>query len=132
MNTETWDTNLRVHGWTKPGTYPAACLTRIAALLQRCVATLSQPGTWCQERIALDADGKEVDPESPSACRWCGYGLMRRHGLRSDNLACDALRDMVNMEIPWWNDREDATQDDIRLACEHLAGRLEATVKRGV
>lgn len=33
---------------------------------------------WCQEAIAKTKEGKEVEPEDPTACAWCLVGAVAK------------------------------------------------------
>ena len=55
---------------------------------------LSDPERWTQRTYAEDADGFDVAPQHPAACRWCAIGALRRK-FGTDNL----LDDQVSIAI---------------------------------
>lgn len=47
-------------------------------ILTEARATISDPDSWCQHRIAKDASGHLINPSSPLARQWCLSGAIAR------------------------------------------------------
>lgn len=44
--------------------------------LVRARALIADPACWTRGASARDESGREVDPDDPSACRWCALGAV--------------------------------------------------------
>ncbi len=81
---------------------------------------IAEPGSWCQNHMALKADGIEAtSPQSADACRWCIMGAFKRcygsfvqygqavHKMRSMKLISDAT------SLTDWNDSLGRTRAEV-------------------
>lgn len=108
---------------TESKTPQSYCLD-IAAFLR------GRPGFWTQGTNARDESGRQVDPRSPFAMRWCAAGLL--HKFISDEPTRHAVRLLLvrtvtrpgypPMSIETYNDQQTSVEPIIRMfeAAAHL------------
>lgn len=89
---------------------------------------LADPARWCKGHLAVDANGRTVEPTSPRACRWCLLGALEACYAAAPSVPYRALRDAVRevCEVSggypaWFNDAPCTTHEDI-LAVARKAG----------
>ena len=102
--------------------------TRSQKVLIKARELLSTPGTWCQGRLARDANGLGCQPKAPGAVRFCMMGAVMRYlpkkshteVLNTKNEVFDALaleirrKFQVNVRgVTAWNDDEHRTVEDV-------------------
>lgn len=82
---------------------------------------LAGPKAWNQGRMARNAKGYPVDPESPKACSWCAVGaILRCYGLAAMSLPkIDILRAKTGNTL-WWNDRPERTHAEVVAVLKEL------------
>lgn len=49
-------------------------------LLERALNRIADETHWCQDDLALDADGRPVPPVSDAAVKWCAFGALIAEG----------------------------------------------------
>jgi hypothetical protein len=103
---------------------PQSYCLDIAAFLR------GRPGFWTQGTNARDEGGRQVDPRSPFATRWCAAGLLQK--FISDEHTRDAARLLLvrtvtrpgypPMSIETYNDQQTSVEPVIQMfeAAAHL------------
>ena len=79
-------------------------------ILRNARKLIEKPEHWCHMFLARDRASFPVDPASPSACRWCLVGAIRRVGgpvptILQLNLLSIANDRMTHPEVLAWLDR---------------------------
>jgi hypothetical protein len=97
----------------------------VAGVLERAADRLSKPGAWTKGHLALDAQGKPVNPTYPEAVRWClAGGLQSVAGGAGTELFCSAyarLSRTIGSGVAAWNDTASRTQAEVVAALRTAA-----------
>lgn len=91
---------------------------------------------WCQGALARDAEGREVEPWTASACSWSPLGALMASwyegvddGLDAFRLAYASLALATGGRLEEWNSARWRTRDHVQRAFTRAAGFL-ALVRR--
>lgn len=78
---------------------------KISTVLKRAMRRITPKARWATEYYALNKNGREVEPNSTAACRWCGVGaLLAEFGESSYRLGGDSYwkaRKMLADDTPF-------------------------------
>jgi hypothetical protein len=63
---------------------------------------LSDESKWCKGPLAVDKEGRQTTPKSPTACKWCLWGaILRCYAddplVPSDNAYCAAKHKIIDI-----------------------------------
>ena len=97
---------------------------------------------WTQGQLAVDSDGKEVDPTSSAAVQWCILGSLRKAAQIDGDTwkdiaasskyfpawaqAKETLYNILGGPLSDWNDEEYRTREDILQLLEKARDKEES------
>ena len=88
---------------------------------------LDSPDKWIQNQLAQDSQGKSVNPEYESGCKWCLAGAIctcyPKTWREVWNSLNDTLKKRTNSEycsVPGWNDNPKRKWEDVYNLCKEL------------
>lgn len=67
-------------------------------LLERALNRIADETHWCQDDLALDADGRPVPPVSDAAVKWCAFGALIAEGGEADSRVAAGTRALIAFE----------------------------------
>lgn len=76
-------------------------------VLQAARSVIEKPENWCQEFLAVNSSGEQVDDSAPDACAWCAMGALWRTRVSPDKAyeVAALLRDLSGaVSLPEFND----------------------------
>lgn len=96
---------------------------------------LDHPNGWCKSNFAKNSDGESVDPQHPTACKWCLMGGVTHVAGHNELLySCvmshlyDALRAIgTNVSMMTFNDAPETTHADVIAVIDKAIENLEGT-----
>lgn len=91
---------------------------------------IERPECWTKYTQARNDNGRDVLANSPSACKWCGYGAVWSFRMTSEMLAMTALDAACGQNFPDWQDAPERTHDEV-LECFSRAIAAEAAKVSG-
>lgn len=118
---------------------------KVADILRRAAELIEPEGAWTQKAFSRNADGSvdkdgeddEPDGIAESPVCWCALGAIATaaghdlfgRGYPLAGLVKEVelgLRQVVNRDIPTWNDEPDRQQDEVVAALREAAQAIEA------
>ena len=67
-------------------------------LLERALTRIEDETHWCQDDLALDADGRPVPPVSDAAVKWCAFGALIAEGDAADSRVAAGTAALIAFE----------------------------------
>lgn len=81
---------------------------------------LSDPKAWTRRTMARNKYSREVEPDSPTACKWCLAGALMRCDLWKNEVA-NRIRDVLEIRFPECGRCLPDFNDDIATHADVLA-----------
>lgn len=110
-------------------TTPSATIakpTSVAETLRAARAVIEDRERWTQWAIARDSDHRAVDPQAPSAVRWCMLGAIRRVDGPFEDSAIETLGSVIrDRDIEAFNDREERRHSAVLDAFSRAIAKAE-------